>query len=39
MTNTSNKADFKTVEIDSEDMLQPNKYDMDKDYVPQIMKA
>ena len=31
MTNTSNKADFKTVKIDTEGMLQPNKYDMNKD--------
>ena len=39
VTNTSNKADFETVEVDTEDTLEPYKDDKDEDYVPEIKKG
>ena len=38
MTNTSNEADFETVEIDTDDTLEPDKDGKDEDYVPEIKK-
>ena len=39
VTNTSNEADFETVEVDTEDTLEPDKDDKDEDYVPEIKKG
>ena len=38
VTNTSNEADFETVEIDTDDTLEPDNDDKDEDYVPEIEK-
>ena len=39
MTNTSNKADFETAEVDTENTLEPHKDDKDEDYVLEIKKG
>ena len=39
VTNTLNEADFETVEVDTEDTLEPDKNDKDEDYVPEIKKG
>ena len=39
VTNTSNETDFETVEVDTEDTLEPDKDDKDEDYVPEIKKG
>ena len=39
VTNTSNKADFETVKVDTEGTLEPDKDDKDEDYVLEIKKG
>ena len=39
VTNTSNEVDFETVEVDTEDTLEPDKDDKDEDYVPEIKRG
>ena len=39
MANTSNEADCETVEVDTEDTLEPDKDYKDEDFVPEIKKG
>ena len=38
VTNSSSKADFETVQVNTEDMLDPDKDDMEDVYIPEIKK-